>query len=132
MIGIAQRSLTSAQKLKIQSLFSLSQLFAFAQHSLTTTKPKTHPPFPFPFNEPLKFKSFSSSIPSPPFTRDGNYEEPASLVCPGCGFTCRTQILNTPASSSSRPRRIRIIGHIPILFTLLRNRNFQVPSKGVS
>ena len=48
------------------------------------------------------------------------------------GFTFKTQTLSTLAFSSSPRRRIPIITHIPISFTLLRNRNFQVPSKGVS
>ncbi|KAK4608004.1 hypothetical protein RGQ29_001719 [Quercus rubra] len=82
MVILIARTLSTSQKLK-HSLYSLSQLFTFAQHqqSLPTPKPKTPPP-PFPF---FNFKSFSSSIPSLPFTRDGNYEEPTSLVCPGCG-----------------------------------------------
>ncbi|XP_075634366.1 GTP-binding protein BRASSINAZOLE INSENSITIVE PALE GREEN 2, chloroplastic [Castanea sativa] len=82
MVILIARTLSTSQKLK-HSLYSLSQLFTFAQHqqSLPTPKPKTPPP-PFLF---FNFKSFSSSIPSLPFTRDGNYEEPTSLVCPGCG-----------------------------------------------
>ncbi|KAL4611882.1 hypothetical protein ACB092_08G158000 [Castanea dentata] len=82
MAILIARTLSTSQKLK-HSLYSLSQLFTFAQHqqSLPTPKPKTPPP-PFIF---FNFKSFSSSIPSLPFTRDGNYEEPTSLVCPGCG-----------------------------------------------
>nr|POE55858.1 gtp-binding protein brassinazole insensitive pale green 2, chloroplastic [Quercus suber] len=82
MVILIARTLSTSQKLK-HSVYSLSQLFTFAQHqrSLPTPKPKTPPP-PFLF---FNFKSFSSSIPSLPFTRDGNYEEPTSLVCPGCG-----------------------------------------------
>ncbi|KAF3969605.1 hypothetical protein CMV_006615 [Castanea mollissima] len=82
MVILLARTLSTSQKLK-HSLYSLSQLFTFAQHqqSLPTPKPKTPPP-PFLF---FNFKSFSSSIPSLPFTRDGNFEEPTSLVCPGCG-----------------------------------------------
>ncbi|XP_050278671.1 GTP-binding protein BRASSINAZOLE INSENSITIVE PALE GREEN 2, chloroplastic [Quercus robur] len=82
MLILIARTLSTSQKLK-HSLYSLSQLFTLAQHqqSLPTPKPKTPPP-PFLF---FNFKSFSSSIPSLPFTRDGNYEEPTSLVCPGCG-----------------------------------------------
>ncbi|XP_030955826.1 GTP-binding protein BRASSINAZOLE INSENSITIVE PALE GREEN 2, chloroplastic [Quercus lobata] len=82
MVILIARTLSTSQKLK-HSLYSLSQLFTLAQHqqSLPTPKPKTPPP-PFLF---FNFKSFSSSIPSLPFTRDGNYEEPTSLVCPGCG-----------------------------------------------
>nr|XP_023896512.1 GTP-binding protein BRASSINAZOLE INSENSITIVE PALE GREEN 2, chloroplastic-like [Quercus suber]POE55857.1 gtp-binding protein brassinazole insensitive pale green 2, chloroplastic [Quercus suber] len=82
MVILIARTLSTSQKLK-HSLYSLSQLFTFAQHqrSLPTPKPKTPPP-PFLF---FTFKSFSSSIPPLPFTRDGNYEEPTSLVCPGCG-----------------------------------------------
>ncbi|KAM4096837.1 hypothetical protein ACJW30_08G135200 [Castanea mollissima] len=84
MVILIARTLSTSQKLK-HSLYSLSQLFTFAQHQQSlptpTPKPKTPPP-PFLF---FNFKSFSSSIPSLPFTRDGNYEEPTSLVCPGCG-----------------------------------------------
>ena len=58
-------------------LFSLTTLY-LCPTSTITPNPKI-PPSPFLFS----FKYFSSSTPSIPFTCDGNYEEPTSLVCPG-------------------------------------------------
>ena len=105
-------------------LFSLTTLY-LCPTSTITPNPKPHH---------LHFSSTSNlslpqchlyPLPAMEITRN-----PLPLSALVVGFTCKTQTLGTLAISSSPRRRIPIITHIPISFTLLRNRNFQVPSKG--
>ena len=126
MVILTARTLSPFQKLK-HSLYSLSQRFTFAQHQQSLPTPKSHH---------LHFSSASNiSLPQHllyPLSAMEITRNPLPLSALVVGFTCKTQTLTTLAFSSSPRRRIPIITHIPISFTLLRNQNFRVPSKWVS
>ena len=102
-------------------LFSLTTLY-LCPTSTITPNPKTPPTSNISLTQPLLYP-----LPAMEITRN-----PLPLSALVEGFTCKTRTLSTLAFSSSPRRRIPIITHIPISFTLLRNQNFRVPSKWVS